>query len=446
MTAIKEVWKRFSAMHITASIILFLTALAAAVIANSPAGPAYQEFLSHELHFRIGDFNLFSHGGEPLTFLQFINDGLMTVFFLSVGLEIKRELLVGELSSFRKAVLPFIAACGGMVLPVAVYSLICPPGTEGAQGLAIPMATDIAFSLGVLSLFGSRVPLCLKIFLTAFAVVDDIGGILVIALFYSSHVAYGYLLVAAVLYLILFIVGKFMTTNKLFFMILGVAIWYLFLQSGVHSTIAGVLLAFAVPARPQLNVHKYLERMKLILNTFPEETAKDGDIVLSNRQIARLKLLESASDRVISPLQSLEDNLHGVVGYLILPMFAFVNAGVIFAGGGDIVGNVSVAIASGLLLGKFLGIFSFTWLAVKSGITSMPRGMNWKNIAGVSLLGGIGFTVSLFITNLSFGGNDPELLNQAKFGVLAGTIISGLLGMIVLSRVLPKHDKKLTNR
>lgn len=186
MTVLRSM-KDFSSMNITASILLFVTAIAAAVIANSPAASVYQEFLSHELHFRIGGFNLLSHAGHNLTMIEFINDGLMTIFFLMVGLEIKRELLVGELSSFRKAALPFIAACGGMVVPVVIYSMVCAPGTEGGQGLAIPMATDIAFSLGVLSLLGKRVPLSLKIFLTAFAVVDDIGGILVIAIFYSSR-------------------------------------------------------------------------------------------------------------------------------------------------------------------------------------------------------------------------------------------------------------------
>ena len=214
MTVLRSM-KDFSSMNITASILLFVTAIAAAVIANSPAASVYQEFLSHELHFRIGGFNLLSHAGHNLTMIEFINDGLMTIFFLMVGLEIKRELLVGELSSFRKAALPFIAACGGMVVPVVIYSMVCAPGTEGGQGLAIPMATDIAFSLGVLSLLGKRVPLSLKIFLTAFAVVDDIGGILVIAIFYSSHVAYEYLLWAALLYVLLYFIGKKGATNKI---------------------------------------------------------------------------------------------------------------------------------------------------------------------------------------------------------------------------------------
>ena len=397
--------RNFSSMNIAASILLFVAAIAAAIIANSPVAPVYQEFLLHELHLQIGNFNLLSHGGENLRMIEFINDGLMTIFFLLVGLEIKRELLVGELSSFRKAALPFIAACGGMLFPVIVYMSICPPGSAGSQGLAIPMATDIAFSLGVLSLLGSRVPLSLKIFLTAFAVVDDIGGILVIALFYSSHVSYGYILIAALLYVLLYFIGKRGTTNKIFFLVIGVVIWYLFLQSGIHSTISGV-------------------------------------IVLTNEQIAKLKEVESASDRVISPLQSLEDNLHGAVNYLILPLFAFVNAGVVFSGSGELVGSVGMAVAAGLLFGKFAGIYFFTWLAIKIKLTPMPPGMTWKNLSGIALLGGIGFTVSLFIANLSFGANYPVLLNQAKFGVLSGTILSGLLGYIVLRIVLPVRKRK----
>ena len=431
--------RNFSSMNITASILLFLAAISAAIIANSSVAPVYQEFLSHELHLQIGNFNLLSHGGENLRMIEFINDGLMTIFFLLVGLEIKRELLVGELSSFRKAVLPFIAACGGMLLPVMIYSLICVPGSEGGHGLAIPMATDIAFSLGVLSLLGKRVPLSLKIFLTAFAVVDDIGGILVIAIFYSSEVAYGYLIVAAILYTFLYYMGKFGMTQKIFFLFFGIIIWYLFLQSGIHSTISGVILAFVIPARPRLDAGKYIRRIRAIVSSFP--VVQSDNIVLTNEQIATLKQVERASDRVISPLQSLEDNLHGAVNFVILPLFAFANAGVVFSGGGEVIGNVGLAVGLGLLLGKFLGIYLFTWLTIKSGLARMPEGMNWKNIAGVSLLGGVGFTVSLFIANLSFSDAYPELLNQAKFGVLCGTIIAGILGYVVLNQVLPKKKK-----
>lgn len=430
--------RNFSSTDTAASVLLFLAAISAAIIANSSFAPVYQEFLNHELNLQIGRLNLLSHGGENLRVIEFINDGLMTIFFLLVGLEIKRELLVGELSSFGKAVLPFIAACGGMLFPVLIYLFVCPPGSEGAGGMAIPMATDIAFSLGVLSLLGKRVPLSLKIFLTAFAVVDDIGGILVIAIFYSSHISVGYLLIAALLFLVLYLIGHRGTTNKIFFLVIGVLIWYLFLQSGIHSTISGVLLAFVIPAKPRLDVGKYIERIRHTISGFP--VMESESIVLTNEQIAKLKEVESASDRVISPLQSLEDNLHGAVNYFILPLFAFVNAGVVFGGGDSLIGHVSMAVTLSLLLGKFIGIYLFTGLAIKLRVTTMPEGMNWTNLAGVCLLGGIGFTVSLFIANLSFGADYPVLLNQAKFGVLSGSIISGVLGYLLLRSVLHRGD------
>lgn len=431
--------KNISSLNVVASVLLFVTAILAAVVANSSFAPVYESFLSQELHLRVGEFNLLSHGDRNMTMLEFINDCLMTIFFLAVGLEIKRELLVGELSSFRKAILPFIAACGGMIFPVIVYSLLVTSGSPETKGMAIPMATDIAFSLGVLSLLGKRVPLSLKIFLTAFAVVDDIGGILVIAIFYSSEVAYGYLVVAAVLYIFLYYMGKFGMTQKIFFLFFGVIIWYLFMQSGIHSTISGVILAFVIPARPRLDAGKYIRRIRAIVSTFP--VVQSDKMILTNEQIATLKQVERASDRVISPLQSLEDNLHSTVNFVILPLFAFANAGVVLSGGGEVIGSVGLAVGLGLLLGKFLGIYLFTWLTIKTGIARMPEGMNWQNLAGVSLLGGVGFTVSLFIANLSFSGQYPELLNQAKFGVLCGTIIAGILGYVVLKRVLPKKTR-----
>ena len=325
-----------------------------------------------------------------------------------------------------------------MVVPVLIYSLLVISGTPETRGMAIPMATDIAFSLGVLSLLGKRVPLSLKIFLTAFAVVDDIGGILVIALFYSTDVAYGYLIVAAILYIFLYYMGKLGVTQKIFFLFFGIIIWYLFLQSGIHSTISGVILAFVIPARPRLDAGKYIKRIRDIIGEFP--ASKSDNIVLTNAQIATLKQVERASDHVISPLQSLEDNLHGAVNFVILPLFAFANAGVVFSGSGNIVGDVSMAVAAGLLLGKFLGIYLFTWLSIKSGLALMPAGMNWKNIAGVSLLGGIGITVALYIVGLSFADAYPELLNQAIFGVLLGTLLAGVLGYVVLNIVLPKAE------
>ncbi len=429
----------FLKYHVNGGMLLMIIALLAMVIANSPFNEMYRSLWDYPISLQIGSFNLFSHHDTPLTLLEFINDALMAIFFFSVGLEIKREVLVGELSSFRQAMLPIIAATGGMIIPVIIYSMVV-SGAPASNGLAIPMATDIAFSLGVLSLLGKRVPLSLKIFLTAFAVVDDIGGIVVIALFYSSNLAIEYLLVAAVIIGILFLANKRKIVNKTFYILLGIVVWYLFLQSGIHSTIAGVIVAFAIPSQPQLKIGKYIERIRENIKTFP--TSSTDDIILDNEQLERLKSIESASDHVISPLQSMENDLHRIVNYFIMPLFAFANAGVVLIGGGsEIIGNVTYAVIFGLLVGKFTGIFSFTWLAIKLKLVDMPEGMAWKNLAGVSLLGGIGFTVALFIANLSFGSAEPVLLNQAKLGIICGTILSGIFGYLVLHKTLPKEKE-----
>lgn len=426
--------------NVNGGMLLMITAVLAMIIANSAWGGIYSEIWNYPISMQIGGFNLFSHHGHPLTLANFINDGLMAIFFFHVGLEVKREILVGELSSFSKASLPVIAAVGGMVLPVAIYLSIAGIAPE-SRGAAIPMATDIAFSLGVLSLLGKRVPLGLKIFLMAFAVVDDIGGILVIAIFYSANIQAGYLLIALGLFLLLCLANYKNINSIPLYILVGIAIWYLFLQSGVHSTIAGVLTAFAIPASPRLDVRKYIERIRTSIEAFPKGESRE--VILSKDQIAELKNIEGASNKVISPLQSIEDRLHGVVNYFIMPLFAFVNAGIVFEGSlSDSIGNVTLAVFLGLFVGKLAGIFSFTWIAVRLKLVSLPTGCNWKGILGISILGGIGFTVSLFIANLSFGLDHLELLNQAKIGIVAGTLISGLLGFFILHRTLPKRELK----
>ena len=421
--------------RVNGGMVLMVVAVLAMIVANSPWAETYHAFWNHPVSLQVGGFNLFSHHGEPLTLMAFINDALMAVFFFSVGLEIKREVLVGELSSLRQALLPIIAAVGGMIVPMVIYYLMT-AGTPASGGLAIPMATDIAFSLGVLSLFGKRIPLSLKIFLTAFAVVDDIGGILVIAFCYTSHLAGGYLLAAFIVLAILLIANRMQVMSRTFYCVSGIVVWYLFLQSGVHATIAGVLVAFTIPSIPCLNVKKYITRIRENIAGFPH--FDKSSILLTPNQIDVLKSIESASDKVISPLQFMEDRMHGMVNYLIMPLFAFANAGITLSGNGsgEIAGLVTYAVVLGLVLGKFVGIYSFTWLAVRMRVTSLPQGMNWRNTAGVALLGGIGFTVSLFIANLSFGVVDEALLSQAKLGVLVGTVLAGILGYVVLKLTL----------
>lgn len=379
---VKEIFKfsirRLIQTKINGGIVLLFVALAAMLIANSPLQEYYNILLSKNITLTIGNFNLFDrHDGNPMTLLDFINDALMAIFFFSVGLEIKRELLVGELSSPRKALLPVVAACGGMIIPVLFFWLISPSG-PAMRGAAIPMATDIAFSLGVLSLLGKKVPLSLKIFLTAFAVVDDIGGIIVIALFYSSHLTVEYLIAAMIIVALLYIGGRQGIHNKLFFISFGIVVWCLFINAGIHPTIAGVIVAFTVPARPKLHIYKYVNSIRESLKRLPENS---NDIILSNSELSILKSIESASDKVVSPLQAMDDDLRTLVNYVVMPLFAFANASISFEGFTlASLEGVSVTIFVSLVLGKLIGIFSFTYVFIKCGWLTMPDKMDMHSL------------------------------------------------------------------
>lgn len=427
------------------NVLIFATALALIVVNIPPLTEFYNSLWTHEIALQVGSFNLFSHHGEPMSIMAFINDALMAVFFLSIGLEIKREILVGELSSFRQALLPIIAAIGGMGVPVLLFFLLG-HDSNYIGGAAIPMATDIAFSLGVLSMLGKRVPISLKVFLTTLAVVDDIGGILVIAIFYSGHIDYWMLLIAAGLLGVLLLGSFLKIQSKIFYLGIGAFIWFLFLNAGIHPTIAGVLIAFCVPAKPVFAPKGYIKTIRKNIGHFAceDDERLSSRTILTKDQLNWLKEIESASDKVISPLQDLEDSLHPIVNYFIVPIFAFANAG-IFLGNVDfssLVSGVSLAIIVGLVVGKFLGIFTFSWLAIKLKLAPKPEGSNWKQLASVSMLGGIGFTVSLFIANLSFGTGDPilsEILNNAKLGILVGSLVAGVLGWLALHITLPKE-------
>lgn len=425
--------------HVSGSNILILATLGALVIANIPSlSPGYFNFWEQEVRLQIGGFNLFSHAGHPMSLLAFINDALMAVFFFTIGLEIKREILVGQLSSFRNALLPILAAVGGMIVPVVIF-LCFARATDFTAGAAIPMATDIAFSLGVLAMLGSRVPLSLKIFLTTLAVVDDIGGILVIAIGYSDHVELSFLLWAALLLGVLCIGQLIHVKSKIFYLGIGGIIWFLFLNSGIHPTIAGVLIAFCIPAKPVFNPKSYIRTIRRAIGNFREENdeALSRYSILSHQQMDWLKQIESASDKVISPLQELEDSLHPIVNFLIVPLFAFANAGIYLLDmhPGDLFGGITVAIIVSLVAGKFIGIFGFSWLAVRLKLAPMPSLTTWGMIAGVSLLGGIGFTVSLFIANLAFSPADAvqaSLLNLSKLGIVVASLIAGASGYFTL--------------
>lgn len=434
--------------HANGGNILIFATILALIVANIPAINSYYfEFWNQEVFLQIGDFNIFSHAGHPMTMLQFINDALMAIFFFTIGLEIKREILVGELSSFKQALLPIMGAIGGMIFPVVLY-LALSAGTDYAGGAAIPMATDIAFSLGVLAMLGSRVPASLKIFLTTLAVVDDIGGIIVIAVFYSSHIEV-MLLVYAMLLLIVLLLGSVMKIqSKIFYLTIGGTIWFLFLNSGVHPTIAGVLVAFCIPATPVFAPKKYIKSIRSAISHFNSE---DDDkltkrTILDKEQMNWLKEIESASDKVISPLQELEDSLHAIVNNFIVPLFAFANAGIFLLdlNPASVVEGISLAIIIGLVLGKFIGILGFSWLTVKLHLAPMPEGTNWKMMSSIAILGGIGFTVSLFIANMSFssmGEHGADLLNHAKLGIVVGSVLAGVLGFLCLHHFLPARKE-----
>ena len=381
-----------------------------------------------------------------MTLMQVINDFLMAIFFLSVGLEIKREILVGELSSLKKALLPIIGACGGMIVPVLIFWLVCPGDAQMQKGLAIPMATDIAFSLGVLSVFKTRVPVGLKVFLAALAVADDLGGIIVIALFYTSDISFVFLGLSALCVAVMVIANMLKVRSKFFYIFVGFVLWYMMLNSGIHATIAGVIIALCVPASLKKGTGHYLERIRNNINKFPVIDVDDLNktVVLSAPQIHTLKSIESAADKMISPLQDLEDNLHGLINYFIIPLFAFANAGIDLSqmALSSVFSGVALAVILGLVVGKFVGVFSFSWIAVRLGAVTLPEGASWKAFASVCVVCGIGFTVSMFIADLSYAGagtSGAVLLDQAKLGVLIGSVISAVLGCLLLNRNLPKE-------
>ncbi len=435
---------------INPGVLLLLVAIITMIIANSPLNEWYQSLWDLDFFIGFGDFNLLSYQGKALSSLEVINDGLMTVFFFMVGLEIKREVLVGELSSFRQAILPIIASFGGMIVPIAVFLLVGKYhhlSPEEMYGAAIPMATDIAFTLGILSLLGKRVPLSLKVFLLTLAIADDIGGIVVIAMVYSHFTTQSLIFIgiSVLLFGLLYLGNRLRINNKLFYFSIGLAIWYLFLQSGIHPTISGVMVAFMIPARPYTNLVKYTNGLQKDLDVIRStiRDPKEESIILSGVQVKYLARIEAASDHVISPLQDIEDNLGDLVNYIIMPIFAFANAGVIFdLGNVNLLDGVSSSIFSGLFFGKFLGIFLFTFLAIKLRVSKMPHGMNWFNLAGLSVLGGVGFTVSLFLAGLSYGAGS-SILNEAKLGIIFGSIVSGVVGYLILNFTLKKTPKEV---
>ena len=435
--------------YVNSSVLLIGATILALLVANLDATrELYKEVWTLPVNLSVGGFNLFSHGDHTMSLGAFINDFLMAIFFLSVGLEIKREFLCGELSSMKKALLPIIGACGGMIVPVIVFFILCGLTSSdplAERGMAIPMATDIAFSLGVLSMFSRRVPMGLKIFLAALAVTDDLGGIIVIGVKYTDHLSLNYVLGAIACVLLLVYGNLRQTRSKMFYLSIGIALWYCMLNSGIHATMAGVVLAFCIPANLPDGTKFYIERIRNNIRKFPVIEVSSDDrnkpALLNEDDISLLKSVESASDHLISPLQDLEDMLKHPINYFIIPLFAFANAGVDFTGMSidNLFTGVGLAVFLGLLVGKFAGVFSFSWMSVKLKVVQLPKHTNWLSFASVCMLCGIGFTVSMFMAELSYGPvGRVDLLNNAKLGILCGTVASAMIGSIMLNYSLPK--------
>ena len=418
-------FQEFTDKQFSGGIILIAATVIALAWANSPWGESYVALWHTKLTVGVGDVSL----SKDLT--HWVNDGLMAVFFLVVGLEIKREVLVGELSSIRNAALPVAAAVGGAVVPALIY-LTINAGTEGSVGWGIPMATDIAFALGVLALLGEKAPVGLKVFLTALAIVDDIVAVLVIAFFYTSEISWGAIGVGAAFLAALVVANLLGVGKTLVYAVLGIGLWLCFLLSGVHATIAGVLLALTVPASSFINPTAFLERSRYVLDRF-ENAGEKGEHVLTNEERqAALHALNHAAYKLEPPLHELEHALHPWVVFGIMPVFALVNAGLPLGGdiGKALTSPVAFGIVVGLVLGKQLGITLFAWLAVKLGVSELPNGINWRHVYGAGWLAGIGFTMSLFITDLAF--SDGTLVDAAKLGILVASLIAGAVGWTIL--------------
>ena len=421
-------FQEFTKLEASGGILLLFFTVVALIWSNSPHGDSYFQLWQTELSISFGVLTL----SKPL--LLWINEGLMAVFFFVVGLEIKRELLVGELASARRSALPMAGALGGMLVPAALYALLN-VGTEGVRGWGIPMATDIAFAIGVLSILGKRTPLSVKVFLTALAIVDDIGAVLVIAVFYTKEISWLSLAVGAGFLLALMILNLSRVGHPLAYLLFGLGLWMAFLKSGVHATVAGVLSAMIIPARSQISGEAFLARSREMLVVFERAAVTPESAPNSADQQAALHSLESACERLETPMQRLEHGLHPWVIYFIMPLFALANAGVMLTEDipGGFVSSVSLGVVLGLVIGKPIGITLFSWLAVTLGLAELGRGASWKHIVGAGCLGGIGFTMSLFIASLAFG--NSSVLSTAKVGILAASLIAGITGWVILMRI-----------
>jgi NhaA family Na+:H+ antiporter len=420
----------FIRSEVSGSVILLACTVAALVWANSPWADAYHRLAHTKIAIGVGTSTF------ALSLQHWINDGLMAVFFFVVGLEIKRELSVGHLASARRAALPVAAAVGGMALPALLYASLN-AGGPAARGWGVPMATDIAFALGILALLGSRVPMGLKVFLTALAIADDLGAVLVIALFYTETVRWEALAVAVFLLVVLALVIRHDVRQPIIYAVLLLGVWLAIFKSGIHSTVAGILIAMLVPMRPRLAAGEFLARASAELDTLRASELTRDSLLSNQAQLDALVALDDVATDMRPPGLIFERFLHPIQAFVILPLFAFFNAGVSFGGRGLAVlaEPVTMGVIVGLVAGKLVGVSLLAWLAVRAGYASLPEGVTWPQIAGVGLLAGVGFTMSLFVSELAFGAG--ALVDAAKLGILVASLTAGLGGYLVLRAVLP---------
>jgi NhaA family Na+:H+ antiporter len=407
--------QRFLHVEAASGVVLLLCTIAALILANSRFVDGYLAIWKTEAGFRIGSFEMF------YSLKHWINDGLMAIFFFVIGLEVKRELVLGELRDFRRAALPIAGALGGMIVPAAIY-LALQAGEEGARGWAIPMATDIAFVVGCMAILGRRIPPMLRVFLLSLAIVDDIGAILVIAVGYTEGLSVGALLLGFVGIAVIFVLQRLGVRSFSVYSVVGVLVWLAFHESGVHATIAGVILGLMTPARSYVNQNV----MARLLRRADE--AIHGDWNALPHRADKLRSFQRAARETVSPLEYLETGLHPWVGFVIMPVFALANAGVSFEPA-DFGSPIAVAVIAGLVVGKPVGIIAFSWVAVRLGLKSLPQGLRWSMLCGGACLAGIGFTMAMFISELALDGG---ALDAAKVGVLGASAISALLGMTIL--------------
>lgn len=415
-------FQKFVKIESFSGFLLLGATIIALAWANSDWSQSYQFIWNYKIGIGTENFEL----SKPL--ILWINDGLMAVFFFLIGLEIKREILIGKLNTIKKIAFPFVGALGGMLIPVLLF-FILNNKAETINGWGIPMATDIAFSLAILKLLGNRVPLNLKLFLTGFAIVDDIGAVLVIGIFYSESINFELLALALGLLVFLYTLSFRGLYSKFITLFIGLIIWFLFLKSGLHPTLAGVLLAFSIPVRQKINTSTFIQNLENITKNIKGEKIQEGPI-LTKKQIEQIDDLESWTSKYQSPLQHLEHKLHDWVAYFIIPFFALANAGVVLNEGNSLEMSLVLNIIICLVIGNSIGITSVVFIAKKFKLIEIPKDINRQQIVGVAFLAGIGFTMAIFVAGLAF--NDPVMIASSKVGILAGSFISALIGYIIL--------------